>query len=81
MNETPTDLNFWEYGTTQHNPIANISPGDIESIEVLKDASATAIYGARGVNGVILIETKKGKKVGQKSILPGIWVSALLNGK
>ena len=62
LNETPPDLDFWEYGTTQHNPIANISPGDIESIEVLKDASATAIYGARGVNGVILIETKKGKE-------------------
>ena len=37
------------------------SPGDIESIEVLKDASATAIYGSRGANGVILITTKKGK--------------------
>lgn len=38
-----------------------IDPGDIESIEVLKDASATAIYGARGANGVILITSKKGK--------------------
>ncbi len=38
-----------------------ISPADIESIDVLKDASATAIYGARGSNGVILITTKKGK--------------------
>ena len=38
------------------------SPGDIESIEVLKDASATAIYGSRGANGVILITTKKGKQ-------------------
>ena len=37
-------------------------PGDIASVEVLKDASATAIYGARGANGVILITTKKGKK-------------------
>ncbi|MDR3341116.1 MAG: TonB-dependent receptor [Candidatus Symbiothrix sp.] len=37
------------------------SPGDIESIEVLKDASATAIYGSRGANGVILITTKRGK--------------------
>ena len=36
--------------------------GDIESIEVLKDASATAIYGSRGANGVIIISTKKGKK-------------------
>lgn len=39
-----------------------IAPGDIESIEVLKDASATAIYGSRGANGVIIITTKKGKK-------------------
>lgn len=39
-----------------------ISPADIESIDVLKDASATAIYGARGANGVILITTKKGKQ-------------------
>ncbi|NDW11126.1 TonB-dependent receptor [Dysgonomonas sp. 520] len=38
-----------------------LSPGDIESMEILKDASATAIYGSRGANGVILITTKKGK--------------------
>jgi TonB-linked SusC/RagA family outer membrane protein len=44
------------------NPNNNaINPADIESIEVLKDASATAIYGSRGANGVILITTKKGK--------------------
>ncbi|WP_295128775.1 TonB-dependent receptor [uncultured Chitinophaga sp.] len=42
--------------------ISQISPNDIESMEVLKDASATAIYGNRGANGVILITTKKGKK-------------------
>lgn len=40
---------------------ASINPGDIESIDVLKDASATAIYGARGANGVVMITTKKGK--------------------
>ncbi|MFW5759716.1 MAG: SusC/RagA family TonB-linked outer membrane protein, partial [Cyclobacteriaceae bacterium] len=45
-------------GTT--NFLSTINPGDIESIEVLKDASATAIYGSRGSNGVILITTKKG---------------------
>lgn len=39
-----------------------VDPGDIESIEVLKDASATAIYGARGANGVIIITTKRGKE-------------------
>ncbi len=42
------------------NILATISPSDIESIEVLKDASATAIYGSRGANGVVLITTKKG---------------------
>ncbi|MBL7750870.1 MAG: SusC/RagA family TonB-linked outer membrane protein [Chitinophagaceae bacterium] len=43
------------------SPINLIDPSDIESIEVLKDADATAIYGSRGANGVILISTKKGK--------------------
>lgn len=42
------------------NPMADINPNDIESIEVLKDASAAAIYGARGSNGVVLITTKSG---------------------
>lgn len=46
-------------GTT---PLDYLNPNEIESIEVLKDASATAIYGARGANGVILITTKKGDK-------------------
>lgn len=43
------------------NPLSMINPNDIESIEVLKDASATAIYGSRGANGVVLIRTKQGK--------------------
>src|SRR5690606_37256520 len=43
------------------NPLAGINPEDIESIEILKDASATAIYGSRGANGVIMVTTKKGK--------------------
>ncbi|MGK6342526.1 SusC/RagA family TonB-linked outer membrane protein [Chryseobacterium sp. DT-3] len=43
------------------SPLNSINPNDIESIEVLKDADATAIYGSRGANGVILITTKKGK--------------------
>ncbi|MDD4991930.1 MAG: TonB-dependent receptor [Paludibacter sp.] len=44
------------------NPLSSINPDDIESIDVLKDASSTAIYGSRGANGVILITTKAGKK-------------------
>src|SRR6202012_2627494 len=44
------------------NALSTINPSDIESIEVLKDASATAIYGSRGANGVVIITTKKGKR-------------------
>lgn len=46
----------------QNGGIDNINPADIESIDILKDASATAIYGSRGANGVILVTTKKGKE-------------------
>jgi TonB-linked SusC/RagA family outer membrane protein len=47
--------------TTESNPLAGINPSDIESIDVLKDASAAAIYGARAANGVIMVTTKRGK--------------------
>jgi TonB-linked SusC/RagA family outer membrane protein len=47
--------------TAATNPIADINPNDIESISVLKDASASAIYGSRATNGVVLITTKRGK--------------------
>jgi len=46
---------------TRFDPLALINPSDIESIDVLKDAGATAIYGSRGSNGVVIITTKKGK--------------------
>ena len=45
-----------------NNPLSLVNPNDIESFTVLKDASATAIYGSRGSNGVIIITTKKGRK-------------------
>ena len=48
------------------NPLNMVSPNDIESMVILKDASATAIYGSRGANGVILITTKKGRDSGFK---------------
>lgn len=48
-------------GTNRVNPLTTINPSDIESIQVLKDASATAIYGSRGANGVVIITTKRGK--------------------
>ncbi|NJM17087.1 MAG: TonB-dependent receptor plug domain-containing protein, partial [Bacteroidales bacterium] len=47
---------------TRQSPLSSINPNDIESIQVLKDASATAIYGSRASNGVILITTKSGKE-------------------
>ncbi|HEY0811167.1 MAG TPA: TonB-dependent receptor, partial [Longimicrobiales bacterium] len=47
--------------TTPPNPLITLNPSDVESITVLKDASATAIYGARGANGVIIITTKQGR--------------------
>ncbi|MBC6610723.1 TonB-dependent receptor [Hymenobacter sp. BT507] len=46
---------------TRFNPLATINPNDIESVQVLKDASASAIYGSRAANGVILINTKRGR--------------------
>jgi len=49
-------------GTTNSNALGDINPNDIENIEVLKDGSATAIFGSRGANGVIMITTKKGTK-------------------
>lgn len=49
------------------SPLSTLSPNDIASVEILKDASATAIYGARGANGVVLITTKRGK-VGKAKI-------------
>ncbi|GAB2555848.1 SusC/RagA family TonB-linked outer membrane protein [Spirosoma areae] len=48
-------------GLTDISPLSTINPNDIESVEVLKDASATAIYGSRAANGVVLITTKRGK--------------------
>jgi len=53
-----SDLNY----TFEKNPLTSLNPDDIESIEILKDAFATAIYGSRGSAGVILITTKKGSR-------------------
>jgi len=49
-------------GAMNNNPLATINPNDIEDVQILKDAAATAIYGSRGANGVILITTKRGKE-------------------
>jgi TonB-linked SusC/RagA family outer membrane protein len=53
-------LSAGQGGSTGLNPLMNINPQDIESMSVLKDAAAVSIYGSRGANGVILINTKKG---------------------
>jgi len=58
------------------NGIASINPNDIESIEVLKDASSTAIYGSRGANGVVLITTKSGARDARSAVNYSSWVSA-----
>ncbi|MBE0653427.1 MAG: SusC/RagA family TonB-linked outer membrane protein, partial [Bacteroidales bacterium] len=50
------------YNSGNRNPLNSINPNDIESIEILKDAASTSIYGARAANGVVLITTKKGNK-------------------
>lgn len=61
------DVNTGEVATSSFgntallNPLASINPSDIASIEILKDASATAIFGSRGANGVIIVTTKSGK--------------------
>lgn len=52
-NQIPTNR-------SPRNPLSALNPADIESIQILKDASATAIYGSRGANGVIMVTTKKG---------------------
>jgi TonB-linked SusC/RagA family outer membrane protein len=55
-----TSLQSINTGGRATSPLADLNPADIESVEVLKDASATAIYGSRGANGVIIITTKRG---------------------
>ena len=65
----PISQNYFVNGNNggfNNNPLATLNPEDIESIEILKDAAATSIYGSRGSNGVILITTKRAKKSGLK---------------
>ncbi|HTJ14929.1 MAG TPA: TonB-dependent receptor [Dinghuibacter sp.] len=56
-----TSLQSINTGGRETSPLADLNPADIENVEVLKDASATAIYGSRGANGVIIITTKRGR--------------------
>ena len=65
LSDPNTSGSLYGTGTQQSqrgiSPLNSINPSDIESIQILKDADATAIYGSRGANGVVLITTKKGK--------------------
>jgi TonB-dependent starch-binding outer membrane protein SusC len=58
---SPSGPDFGRGGSSPRNPLNFLNPNDIASIDILKDASATAIYGSRGANGVILITTKSGR--------------------
>ncbi len=60
LSGVPTDNSGDYAGTIMRDGVGNIMPNDIESITILKDAAATAIYGARAANGVIVIKTKRG---------------------
>jgi TonB-linked SusC/RagA family outer membrane protein len=66
-------------GITDVSPLSTINPNDIESVEVLKDASASAIYGARAANGVILITTKRGKSGVTRITYDGYYGSQKVN--
>jgi TonB-linked SusC/RagA family outer membrane protein len=61
-------------GSVGNNPLSDLNPNDIESIDILKDASATVIYGSRAANGVVVITTKKGREGKTKVNYEG-WVS------
>lgn len=64
VTASPADIGV---GTTSDvNPLSFLNPGDIESISILKDASASAIYGSRGANGVVIITTKSGRGAGNR---------------
>ncbi|MBW3469716.1 SusC/RagA family TonB-linked outer membrane protein [Arthrospiribacter ruber] len=67
------DLSGLFSGGQATNSLADINPADIESIEILKDASAAAIYGSRGANGVVLITTKRGKSGDAKIDINGFY--------
>lgn len=78
IDNTPHNPNGFQSG---RNPLNALNPNDIESVSVLKDASATAIYGSRGANGVILITTKKGQINGRDQITYDTWLSVAENNR
>jgi TonB-linked SusC/RagA family outer membrane protein len=67
----PVTSGQFQQGYARFNPLGDINPNDIQSIEILKDGAATAIYGSRAANGVVLITTKKGTKGSAKVTYDG----------
>lgn len=61
LDGVPVDASIVGYSASSTNFLTNINPADIESIDILKDASSASIYGSRAANGVVLIKTKRGK--------------------
>ena len=74
IDGVPTFTGDQSQNSAANNPLSNINPNDIESIEILKDASAAAIYGSRASAGVVLITTKRGKK-GKTKVNYDAWAS------
>ncbi|WP_114779189.1 SusC/RagA family TonB-linked outer membrane protein [Botryobacter ruber] len=78
QSNMPNSGDAFDTGLAQqglNTPLGNINPADIESINILKDASAAAIYGSRAANGVIIITTKKGTQLGKPQFNVGYSVS------
>ena len=84
IDNVPTELSVKGVNLTDlmsaNSPLANLNPEDIESIDILKDAASTAIYGSRGANGVVVITTKRGKK-NETSISYGAKLSLQMSPK
>lgn len=76
-----TNITVNTSSATDSNPLAGLNPNDIESIDVLKDAASTAIYGARAANGVIIVTTKRGKSGAAKVTYDGYISSSQLRDK
>ena len=75
IDGVPTYTNQFSQNSAASNPLSSIDPNDIASVEILKDASAAAIYGSRAAAGVMLITTKRGK-AGKTRVQYNTWASA-----
>ena len=80
ISASTSPLIIWD-GIPYEGGLSELNPNDVESIEILKDASATAIYGARGSNGVILVTSKQGKKGKLSITYDGIYGTQQITNK